>query len=190
MDDWDKHEVLLHFEHRGRPVQLRASAAGWATLWLKENPLSYRARKSEHERRQEALRQGHLAVSSILRDWIKGQVTAIETSILSFEAVFLPHMLTHDGRPLIERARELLPEPTELWNLVVARDGDEDWSVGFRCPCGCGQRLEMMLLKEVKPRWDVSVDRRGYVSLHPSVWLREGCKSHFWVRLGRIVWCE
>jgi Family of unknown function (DUF6527) len=48
----------------------------------------------------------------------------------------------------------------------------------------------MMLLKEVKPRWDLSVDRRGHVSLRPSVWLREGCKSHFWVRLGRIVWCE
>jgi hypothetical protein len=51
-------------------------------------------------------------VSSILRDWIKGQVTAVECGILSFEAVFLPHMLTSDGRPLIERVPEtkLLPE--------------------------------------------------------------------------------
>jgi hypothetical protein len=38
-------------------------------------------------------------------------------------------------------------------------------------PHGCGQRLEMILLKEVEPRWDLSVDRRGRVSLHPSVWL-------------------
>ncbi len=29
-------------------------------------------------------------------------------------------------------------------------------------PAGCGQRLEMMQLKEVKPRWDVSVDSRGH----------------------------
>jgi Family of unknown function (DUF6527) len=83
-----------------------------------------------------------------------------------------------------------LPEKLPLWNLVLAREGDEDWSVGLRCPCGCGQRLEMMLLKKVKPRWDLSVDRRGHASLHPSVWVREGCKSHFWVRSGRIVWCE
>jgi hypothetical protein len=85
---------------------------------------------------------------------------------------------------------DTLPEKLPLWNLVMARDGDEDWSVGLRCPCGCGQRLEMMLLKKVKPCWDLSVDRRGHASLHPSVWVREGCKSHFLVRSGRIVWCE
>ena len=85
---------------------------------------------------------------------------------------------------------DILPEKLPHWNLVVARDGDEDWSVGLWCPCGCGQRLEMMLLKEVKPRWDLSVDRRGRVSLHPSAWPREGCKSHFWVRSGKIIWCD
>lgn len=83
-----------------------------------------------------------------------------------------------------------LPKKLPLWDLVMARDGDEDWSVGMRCPCGCGKRLEMMLLKPVKPRWDIAVDARGHVSLHPSVWLREGCKSHFWVRSGKIVWCD
>jgi Family of unknown function (DUF6527) len=84
----------------------------------------------------------------------------------------------------------MLPEKLPLRNLVLARDGDEDCSVGLRCPCGCGQRLEMLLLKEVKPRWDLSVNSRGDVSLHPSVWVREGCKSHFWVRSGKIVWCD
>jgi hypothetical protein len=48
-----------------------------------------------------------------LRDWIKGSVTAIEAGILSFEAVFMPFMLTSDGRPLLERAVELLPRPEE-----------------------------------------------------------------------------
>ena len=66
---------------------------------------------------QRALQQGHLAVSSILRDWVKGQVTAIETGTLSFEDVFLPHMLTADGRRLVERLPEtgLLPpaEPSQ-----------------------------------------------------------------------------
>lgn len=87
-------------------------------------------------------------------------------------------------------AGDMLPGKLPAWNLVMARDGDENWCVGLRCPCGCGRRLEMMLLEEVRPRWDISVDARGYVSLHPSVWLREGCKSHFWVRSGRIVWCD
>jgi hypothetical protein len=32
MVEWDKQEVLLAFRHRGRDVQLRASAKGWAHL--------------------------------------------------------------------------------------------------------------------------------------------------------------
>jgi hypothetical protein len=42
-------------------------------------------------------------------------MTAIETGILSFEAVFMPYMLTADGRPLIERLSEtnLLPAPAK-----------------------------------------------------------------------------
>jgi hypothetical protein len=113
MDDYEKHEVVLHFEHRGRPVQLRASATGWAQMWLQENPLSRRARKSKYEHEQDALKQGHLAVSSILRDWIKGQVMAVECGILSFEGVFLPYMIAHDGRPLLEHVSDLLPKPDE-----------------------------------------------------------------------------
>jgi hypothetical protein len=110
MDDFEKHEVLLAFTHRGRPVQLRASAKGWATVWLKEHPYSYRSRRSRSEYEQDALKQGHVATNSILRDMIKSQITAIECGIRSFEAVFLADMLTHDGRPLIERVRDLLPE--------------------------------------------------------------------------------
>jgi hypothetical protein len=124
MDDDAKHEVVLYFEHRGRPVRLSASAKGWAQRWLKENPLSYRSRKSEFDYKQDALRQGHLAVSSILRDWIKGQVTAVECGMLSFEAVFMPFMLTADGRPLVERVNEAgllpAPEPDKVVSLPAA----------------------------------------------------------------------
>lgn len=111
MDDWEKNEVLLAFKHRGRMLELRASAKGWAALYLKEQPYNSRRRISRAEYEQAALRQGQIAVNSILRDWIKGQVTAIECGILSFDAVFMPYMLAADGRPLIDRLREtnLLP---------------------------------------------------------------------------------
>jgi hypothetical protein len=85
---------------------------------------------------------------------------------------------------------DTLPNELPMTDLVLARDEGEDWCVGLRCPCGCGQRLEMMLLKEVRPRWDLSVDSRRRVSLYPSVWLRSGCRSHFWVREGKVIWCE
>ncbi|MGE0371676.1 MAG: DUF6527 family protein [Gammaproteobacteria bacterium] len=60
----------------------------------------------------------------------------------------------------------------------------------MRCPCGCGDVLEMMLLPTVKPRWNVTVDRRGHPTLHPSVWRNTACRSHFWLRRGKVVWCE
>jgi hypothetical protein len=105
----------LYFIYRGRQVQFPVSAKGWAQMWLKENPWNYRCRSSQHDYQQAALRQGLIAANSILRDWIKSQLTAIESGILSFEAVFLPYMLTNDGRPVIERLAEtnMLPSPTE-----------------------------------------------------------------------------
>lgn len=114
MDDFAKHEVLLAFRHRGRPVQLRASATGWATMYLKARPYGSRTRGTKHDYEQKALKQGLIAVNSILRDWVKGQVVAVECGMMSFEHVFMPHMLTSDGRPLIERVQEakMLPPPT------------------------------------------------------------------------------
>lgn len=113
MDDFEEKSVLLAFKHRGRAVQLRASAKGWAQMYLKENPWSYRRSGTRQDYEQKAVEQGLIAINSILRDWVKGQLTAVECGILSFEAVFLPYMLTNDGRPLIERVQSenLLPAP-------------------------------------------------------------------------------
>lgn len=117
IDDFEDHSVLLAFKHRGRPIHLRASARGWATMYLKEHPYSSsRSRKSKVDHEKAAMKQGDIAINSILRDWVKGQITAVECGMLSFESVFMPYMLTNDGRPLIERFAsmpELLPSPSE-----------------------------------------------------------------------------
>jgi hypothetical protein len=107
LDDYEKHEVLLVFEHRSRKMQLRASAKGWASLYLKEHPYNYRHKSGEQQHREKALTQGQVAINSILRDWVKGQLMAVETGMLSFDSVFLPFMLTHDGRTVSERADQL-----------------------------------------------------------------------------------
>ena len=103
MDDFADHSVLLAFAHRGRRVELRASARGWAAMWLRENPWSPSRRMSQAQWERAALDQGLIAVNSILRDWTKAQITAVETGILSFEAVFVPFMLAPDGRPVLEK---------------------------------------------------------------------------------------
>ena len=71
-DNYTDQSVLLYFRHRGRQMQLEVSAKGWARMWLKENPQSYRSRQSRHEYEQQAYEQGQIAVNSMLRDWIKG----------------------------------------------------------------------------------------------------------------------
>lgn len=120
MDDFDKHEILLAFTHRGRRIQLRVSTKGWAQMYLKNDPWTSRHRKSKAQHEADALRQGQLAVNSILRDWVKGQVTAVECGILSFEAVFMPFMLTSDGVPLLERLeRENLLPKTQDAKIVA-----------------------------------------------------------------------
>jgi hypothetical protein len=83
-----------------------------------------------------------------------------------------------------------LPERLPRRDLVLAREGDEDWCVGMRCPCGCGQSIELLLVREAKPRWDLLIDPSGHPSLRPSVWLQTGCRSHFWLRRGRVEWCD
>ena len=115
MEDFAEGKVIIQFEYRGRMVQVSASAKGYAAAWLKENPYSNRMRitKVEHERR--ALDKGQIAVWSILRDWIKGQLTAVETGILSFDAAFLGQILLPTGETVHERivSQGLLAGPKE-----------------------------------------------------------------------------
>jgi hypothetical protein len=85
---------------------------------------------------------------------------------------------------------DTLPEALPRRDLVLTRDDGEDWSVGMRCPCGCGETIELLVLEEARPRWNVSIDKGGRPTLHPSVWRQKGCQSHFWVRQGRIHWCD
>lgn len=114
MSDDEAQEILIQFEYRQRPVSVKASIRGYAAAWLKEHPYNasrHRTTKVEYERR--AMDIASIAVYSILRDWIKGQVTAIETGILTFEGAFLGQIMLPNGRTVLEHACEskLLPPP-------------------------------------------------------------------------------
>lgn len=91
-------------------------------------------------------------------------------------------------RRLIVVKGDTLPSKMPFRNLVLARDDGEDWSVGMRCPCGCERAIELLVIHEARPRWDLKVDANGLPSLSPSVWLTTGCKSHFWLKDGKVIW--
>jgi hypothetical protein len=111
MSDDDAQEILIQFEYRGRPVSVKASIRGYAAAWLKAHPYSYRIKGSKVDYERKAMNIASVAVYSILRDWIKGQVTAIETGILTFEGAFLGQILLPSGRTVLEHAttERLLP---------------------------------------------------------------------------------
>lgn len=105
--------LLVQFEYRGRQVSVKASMKGYAAAWLKEHPHTSRMRKTKAQHESEALDVASVAVFSILRDWIKGQIVAIETGVLSFEGAFLGQIMLPNGKTILEHASEakLLPAP-------------------------------------------------------------------------------
>jgi hypothetical protein len=105
-EDFDTGELFVQFEHRGRMVNLKASAKGYAAAWLREHPYGPRIRGTKAEHEAKALRIGGIAVYSILRDWVKGQVTAIEIGMMSFESAFLSHILLPSGLSVIEHVQQ------------------------------------------------------------------------------------
>lgn len=113
-EDYESGELFIQFEHRGRQVQLKASARGYAAAWLRAHPYGPRVRASRADHEAKALKIGGIAVYSILRDWVKGQVTAIEIGMLTFEAAFLSHILLPSGQTVIEHVQhqKLLPQET------------------------------------------------------------------------------
>lgn len=94
--------LLVQFEYRGRPVSVQASTKGYAAAWLRAHPYSSRSQSSLAQYQQKAMNVASTAVYSILRDWIKGQVAAIETGVLSFEGAFLGQMLLSNGKTVLE----------------------------------------------------------------------------------------
>lgn len=87
-----------------------------------------------------------------------------------------------------ERADEI-PDDLKGGVLYVVGEGPHEWYAAMMCPCGCGEPLVMSLLADARPRWRVSVDDAGVPSLSPSVNRLVGCRSHFFLRSGRIDWC-
>jgi hypothetical protein len=96
--------VIVQFVWHTRRVTISARSKGYAAGWLKHHPWGPRVRVTRIEHERKALRQGTVSVYSILRDWIKGQVTAIAVGMLIFEGAFLGQILLPSGETVLERA--------------------------------------------------------------------------------------
>lgn len=105
MMDFEKKKLIVQFKYRDMPISVEASFNGYAQAWLKENPWTNRKRTSRIDHERQALKQAEIAVYSILRDWIKGQVMAIECGILSFQGAFLGQILLPSGSTILQHVQ-------------------------------------------------------------------------------------
>jgi hypothetical protein len=105
MTDVERGLTIVQFRWRERNVSLEASWKGYAHAWLKENRYNARSRCTRTQHEERALEQAKISVCSILRDWVKGQVCAVECGIMSFEAAFMPHMMLPNGQRVIDRVQ-------------------------------------------------------------------------------------
>lgn len=111
MTDNEMGELIVQFSYRTRDVTVKASYRGYAAAWLKEHPHTNRTKATKVQHERKAMDQARISVCSVLRDWIKGQVTAIEVGILTFEGAFLGQILLGNGQTLLDhvQATQLLP---------------------------------------------------------------------------------
>ena len=111
MVDAERGMTIVQFKWRDRSISLEASWKGYAAAWQKAHPWTRLRGTDRQAYDRKALEIGRVAVCSVLRDWVKGQVTAIECGVLGFDAVFMPHMLLPTGERVIDRveASQMLP---------------------------------------------------------------------------------
>ena len=59
----------------------------------------------------------------------------------------------------------------------------------FLCPCGCGQKIELNVNPESRPCWAIRWHVTGTLSFSPSINRNVGCRSHFYLKNSKVLWC-
>jgi hypothetical protein len=82
-----------------------------------------------------------------------------------------------------------MPEMLKPMRVYLVGEDKNLWAAAMICPCGCGDKIELNLLKATRPCWNTERHTGGLITLSPSVWRQKGCRSHFILRRGQITWC-
>jgi hypothetical protein len=83
-----------------------------------------------------------------------------------------------------------LPSKLKQRCVYVVGEAGYHWYAAFRCPDQCGELIHLSLLLDDRPRWTITQHSDGSCSMHPSILRTRGCKCHFVLRRGRVIWCK
>ena len=93
-------------------------------------------------------------------------------------------------KPLIVSRVEDAPDVVNQGIIYLIGDAPKPWAASFLCPCGCGETISLSLISTDQPSWRAKISKNGLISLSPSVWRTRGCRSHFFILEGRVVWAK
>lgn len=103
---------------------------------------------------------------------------------------WLRSLFSNQPKPYDTVRVEELPDRLRERTVYLVGEGKNLWVAAMTCPCGCNETIQLNLLAGRRPKWSVSETPNYTVSLHPSVWRKSGCKSHFFFRNSEIIWCD
>jgi hypothetical protein len=89
-----------------------------------------------------------------------------------------------------ELIEDTLPKRLRRRRLYIIEEDGFLEQAAMLCPCGCKRILHMNLLPDERPCWKLTRHDDNTVTLHPSVWRKKDCGSHFWFRKGYVHWCR
>jgi len=98
-------------------------------------------------------------------------------------------------RKIIDYSIILVEDKPNIENMsdkklfIVGGKGYSKWAY-MKCPCGCKEILTLSLMKKHNPSWTIKVDKLNRATLYPSIWKEDGCRSHFWIRKGKLIWAK
>jgi|SRR5579859_977802 len=72
-------------------------------------------------------------------------------------------------------------------DAVLVHRGQPRWLV-IKCPDGCGEEIAVNLDRRTGAAWSL-YQKKGLLSLYPSVWRQSGCRSHFIIWRNRVIGC-
>jgi hypothetical protein len=85
---------------------------------------------------------------------------------------------------------EDLPDNFEQNTLYLIGENNNFWQAAMLCPCNCGDLIQLTLGTKGKPRWQVNLNNKKQPTVKPSVHRKVNCKSHFFLKDGKVIWCD
>lgn len=83
-----------------------------------------------------------------------------------------------------------VPEKISTYVIYIVLNEGFAWQILLECPCGCGEAINLSLLKDSEEHWCITLNRDNSISVKPSIHRTVGCKSHFFITDGKIEWCK